>query len=75
MWDDGYEGSNYNGSVKYVDVFIPYHFWEGIAWKDWNEFYVCELQLQKGENLIKIEKVDASTDGTNIDYIVLLTAN
>ena len=56
-------------------VLIPYHFWEGIAWKDWNEFYVCELPLQKGENLIKIEKVDASTDGTNIDYIVLLTAN
>ena len=64
-----------NEVIKYVDVLIPYHFWEGIAWKDWNEFYVCELPLQKGENLIKIEKVDASTDGTNIDYIVLLTAN
>ena len=23
IWDEGYEGSNYNGSVRYVDVFAP----------------------------------------------------
>ena len=23
IWDEGYEGSNYNGNVKYVDVFAP----------------------------------------------------
>lgn len=23
IWDEGYEGSNYNGNIKYVDVFSP----------------------------------------------------
>ena len=63
-----------NERINYVDVLIPHHFWEGIAWKDWNEFYVCDLKLKAGENLLKIEKADASTDGTNIDYIAIVTS-
>lgn len=59
--------------VEYVDTVIPHHFWSGIEWRDWNEFYICELDLVEGDNVIKIDKTISGTNGTNIDYIKILS--
>ena len=58
--------------VENVDTKIPFHFWPGIDWRDWNEFYICELDLVNGENVIKIEKTLVGA-GTNMDYIKIMT--
>lgn len=60
--------------IQNVDTTIPYHFWSGIAWKDWNEIYICDIPLKEGQNKIRISKPNKDTNGTNMDYIVLLAA-